>query len=335
MNGRIDGDGNTPISSVAPIDLAHEGSLGFVAQEKFDSYLKNTPAAAVLVRQDSPPSKQTCLIRVDNPYLAFVRVARELFGIGEPHGAGVHPTAHIAGSAQITGELSIGINSVVEEDVTIGEKCIIGNHCTISKGARLGNRCQVGNNVHIAHGVVLGDEVVIQAGAVIGSDGFGYVKESDIYYKIPHIGTVVLEDKVEIGANVTIDRGTFGETRLKKGAKLDNLIHIAHNVVIGENTVIAAQTGISGSTEIGNNVIIAGQVGFVGHIKISDRTTFCAQAGVTKNIPEGTIVSGYPAKEHGRAKREEAAVRQGPEMLKRVRKLEKFIKKTIPDFDRD
>ncbi len=333
VDGRIEGNENTPVIGIAPIDQAREGFLAFIAQAKYDSHLQSSPAAAIFVRPDSPPSKQTCLIRVDNPYLAFVRVAREIFAIGEPQRYGVHSSAQIAETAQIASGLSIGVNSTIEEDTVIGEQCTIGNNSTISKAAHLGKGCQIANNVHIAHGVILGDEVIVQSGAVIGSDGFGYVKDGDIYYKIPHLGTVILEDKVEIGANVTIDRGTFGETRLKKGTKLDNLIHIAHNVIIGENTVIAAQSGISGSTEIGESVIIAGQVGFVGHIKIGARTTFCAQAGVTKSIPAGKIVSGYPAKDHARAKREEAVIRQGPELLKRVRKIEKFLKKNVADFD--
>jgi UDP-3-O-[3-hydroxymyristoyl] glucosamine N-acyltransferase len=179
--------------------------------------------------------------------------------------------------------------------------------------------------------VQIGDDVIIQAGSVIGSDGFGYVKHEGAYHKIPHLGTVVLEDGVEIGANCTIDRGTFGETRIRRGTKLDNLVHVAHNVEVGENTVMAAQTGVSGSTKIGSRVTIAGQVGFVGHIEIGDDTTFGAQAGVSKSIPAGMTVSGYPAREHQLARREEAAKRRLPELLKRVRALEKALAKIAPE----
>ncbi|KAA3613915.1 MAG: UDP-3-O-(3-hydroxymyristoyl)glucosamine N-acyltransferase [Calditrichaeota bacterium] len=333
VNGQIDGAENTAVVGVAPIDQAQTGFLAFIAQPKYDTFLDTTPAAAILVRPDSPQSKTACLIRVPNPYLAFVRIARELFAIGEPEKHGRHNSAIIANSAEIPDNLSIGPYSVIGENAKIGDATIIGNNSTIAPGARLGKRCQIGNNVTIAHDVIVGNDVIIQAGSVIGSDGFGYVKDQDKYYKIPHVGTVILEDNVEIGVNVTVDRGTFGITRIKKGAKLDNLIQVAHNVVIGENTVIASQSGISGSTEIGDNVIIAGQVGFVGHIKIGNRTTFAAQAGITKSIPDGMTISGYPGRNHTRAKREEAVIRQGPELLKRLRKLEKFIKKHFPSSD--
>ncbi|MCA9732569.1 MAG: UDP-3-O-(3-hydroxymyristoyl)glucosamine N-acyltransferase [Deferribacteres bacterium] len=335
VNGTIDGDERTKIVAVAPIDQAKIGSIAFIVSPDYDRFLETTLAAAVLVRPDSPPTDRSCLIRVPNPYLAFVRIARELFSIGEPQRQGLHATAIVNPTARIGKTLSIGPYSIIEANSVLGDDCIIGNNCTIGKGVKLGNRCQIGNNVHIANGVVLGNEVIVQSGTVIGSDGFGYAKDGDTYYKIPHIGQVILEDKVEIGANVTIDRGTFGETRIKKGTKLDNLIHIAHNVVIGENTVIAAQSGISGSTEIGDNVTIAGQVGFVGHIKIGNRTIFGAQAGVTKNVPDGITVSGYPAKLHARAKKEEAVKSQGPEMLTRVRKMERFLKENFPAFHKE
>lgn len=265
------------------------------------------------------------MIKVVNPYLAFVRIARELFHLGEPQRSGIHPTARIDPTAQVGDDVSLGPGCLVEAAVRIGAGSILQAGVVVGRGSKIGQHCQIGSHVVIASDVQIGNEVIIQAGSVIGSDGFGYVRDGDVSYKIPHIGTVVLEDRVEIGANCTIDRATFGETRIRQGAKLDNLIHVAHNVEIGENTVIAAQTGISGSTKIGRNVIIAGQVGFVGHIEIGERAVFGAQAGVTKSIPPGMTVSGYPAKPHAQAKREEAALRRAPDMVKRLRKLEQRV----------
>ncbi len=335
VNGELEGDPQVVIRGVAAIDHARAGDLAFIAQPAYDEWLDKTPAAAVLVRKDSPRGRCQTIIRVDNPYLAFVRIARERFAVGEPRAKGIHPRAVIHPDAKLGQNVSVGPFSVVEAGAAIGDGTIIGAQAYVGEGCRVGRRCQIGNRVVLEHDVHLGDEVIVQAGSVIGSDGFGYVRDGERYYKIPHVGRVVLEDRVEIGANCTIDRGTFGETRIRAGAKLDNLIHVAHNVEIGENTVIAAQTGISGSTKIGKNVTIAGQVGFVGHITIGDGATFGAQAGVTKSIPANTIVSGYPAKPHAQARREEAALRRAPEMLKRLRRLEKYLEKKDPNFAKE
>ncbi len=334
VNGRIEGDGSVEITGVSSVEQARKGQLAFVAQAAYEPWLERTPASAVLVGPGAPRGACPCIIRVANPYLAFVRIAREKFGLGEPRPTGIHPQALIHPDAELGREVSVGPFSVIEAGARIGDRCIIGAQSYIGPGAVLGRDCQIGNGVRIEHDVLIGDEVIIQSGSVVGSDGFGYVKEKDRYYKIPHVGRVVLEDRVEIGANCTIDRGTFGDTRIRSGTKLDNLVHVAHNVEIGENTVIAAQTGISGSTKIGSRVTIAGQVGFVGHITIGDDTVFGAQAGVTKSIPPGITVSGYPAKLHSRARREEAALRRLPEALKRLRKLEKLLAEHDPELAR-
>ncbi len=327
VGGTVEGNPETRITAIAPIENAAEGHLSFIVKPAFDEWLEKSPAAVLLVRQDSPPAPQRCLIRVDNPYLAFVRCARELFAIGEPRHSGIHPTAIVSDEATVEDNVSIGAGSVIHAGVRIESGTIIGSLTVVHENAQIGPRCQIGDRVTIHDHSRLGEQVIIQSGTVIGSDGFGYVKDGVRYYKIPHIGRVVLEDFVEIGANCAIDRGTFGETRICRGTKLDNLIHVAHNVRIGENTVIAAQTGISGSTRIGKEVTIAGQVGFVGHIEVGDRSVFGAQAGVTKSIPAGITVSGYPAKPHFQARREEAALRRAPELLKRVKKLEQEIEK--------
>ncbi len=336
VSGDLEGDADRVITGVAAIEQAREGDLSFIAQPAYDSWLEKTAASAVLVRKDSPSGRCRCIIRVTNPYLAFVRIARELFKLGEPAHTGIHPSAVIHPEARVEDAVSIGPMTVIDAHAQIGEGTIIGAQSYIGQNTRIGRRCQIGSAVVIEHDVEIHDEVIIQSGSVVGSDGFGYVKDEEgRYYKIPHVGRVVLEERVEIGANCTIDRGTFGETRVRQGTKLDNLIHVAHNVEIGAHTVIAAQTGISGSTKIGNNVVIAGQVGFVGHITIGDGAVFGAQSGVTKSIPPNTTVSGYPAKPHHQAKREEAALRRAPEMLKRLRRLEHRLAEIDPEFARE
>ena len=325
LQGELEGDSAVEITGIAPIDMAVTGQLAFIAQAAYDEWLDRTPAAAVLVRPDSPRGKCPCIIRVANPYLAFVRVAKEIFKIGEPKHSGIHETARIDPSAQLEAGVSIGALSVISENVCIGAGSIIGTHVYIGSGTTIGANCQIADGVILRHDVAIGDRVIIQSGSVVGSDGFGYVRDGEIYHKIPHVGRVVLEDDVEIGANCTIDRATFGETRICKGAKLDNLIQVGHNVRIGANTVIAAQTGISGSTKIGKNVVVGGQAGLVGHITIGDAAIIGARAGATKSIPAGLTVSGFPAKPHHQARREEAALRKAPEMLRRLKRIERWI----------
>lgn len=329
VQGTLEGDGQRLITGIAPIDQAGEGDITFVAQAKYLDVLKTSPAAAILVDGNCPASTPHVLIRVQNPYFAFLQVA-SLFAPSQGPAAGVDATAVIHPEAKLGRHLAVGPHVVIEEDAEIGEGVIIGAQSFIGRGAVIGDNCFLAAQVHIAHHVRLGKKVVVQSGSVIGADGFGYVKEQERYFKIPHTGTVVLEDEVEIGANCTIDRGTFGETRIGSGTKLDNLIHVAHNVQIGKNTVIAAQTGISGSTRIGNNVQIAGQVGFVGHIEIGDNTSFGAQSGVSKSVPAGQTVFGYPAKELMQAKREEASIRRLPLLFKRVKELEKVLRRVDP-----
>jgi UDP-3-O-[3-hydroxymyristoyl] glucosamine N-acyltransferase len=332
VQGRVEGDAAAIITGLAPIEQARPGELTFVAQPRYFSCLETTPAAAVLVDTACPvpPRNGLTLIRVANPYLAFVQIARNFFQPPAP-APGVHPTAIIGEGVRLGENVAVGPHVVIEPDCEIGDEARIGALCFIGHGARLGRRAVLFPQVHVAHGVQIGNDVIIQAGSVIGSDGFGYVKHDGIYHKIPHVGTVILEDGVEIGANCGIDRSTFGVTRVRRGTKLDNLVHLAHNVEVGEHTVMAAQTGVSGSTKIGSRVTIAGQVGFVGHIEIGDDTTFGAQAGVTKSIPAGITVSGYPAREHQQARREEAARRRLPELLKRVRALEKALARIAPE----
>ncbi|MDZ7268818.1 MAG: UDP-3-O-(3-hydroxymyristoyl)glucosamine N-acyltransferase [candidate division KSB1 bacterium] len=328
VGGEVEGNPDTVITGVAPIEQAAGGDLTFIAQPRFLDQLERTPAAAVLLARNLAATSSRCaLIRVDNPYFAFIRILQKVLP-GPEVTHGIAATAQVHPRARVGREVSIGPYAVVEAGCEIGDGVQIGAHCYVGAKVRIGTNSVLFPHVCLGHEVVIGRNVIIQFGSVIGSDGFGYLRHEGRYHKIPHLGTVVIEDEVEIGANCTIDRGTFGQTHLRRGAKLDNLIHVAHNVEIGEHTVIAAQTGISGSTKIGREVTIAGQVGFVGHIEIGDRTTFGAQAGVTKSIPPGMVVSGYPARDHAQARREEAAIRRLPELLKRVRTLEKLLAAT-------
>ena len=331
VNGEVEGDGQRRVIGIAPIDQARDGDLSFIAQAKYFDFLQSSPAAALLVDGDCPVSARQVLIRVRNPYHAFLQAAN-LFAPPQRPPEGVDQSAVIHPMAKLGWRVAIGPQVVIEEDAEIGDEVVIGALSFIGRGAAIGDGCVLWPRVHVAHGVRLGKKVMVQSGSVIGSDGFGYVPVEGAYVKIPHAGTVVLEDQVEIGANCAIDRGTFGETRIGSGTKLDNLIHVAHNVQIGKNTVIAAQTGISGSTKIGSNVQIGGQVGFVGHIEIGDNTSFGAQSGISKSVPAGQTVFGYPAKEIMQAKREEASIRRLPELYKRVKALERALSRLDTSF---
>jgi len=266
------------------------------------------------------------VIRIDNPYLAFLKVVR-LFSETplEKYSREVHPTAIIPDSVELGDEISIGAYVVLEDNVVIGDRTTILPLACINEGARIGSDCLIYPRVTIREKCEVGNRVIIHSGAVIGSDGFGYARDGEEHHKIPQIGIVRIEEDVEIGANTTIDRATTGVTLIGRGSKLDNLVQIAHNVVIGENSVIAAQAGVSGSTELGKNVVLAGQAGLVGHIKIGDGAMVGAQGGVTKSIPAGTSVSGYPAREHSFARKICAATARLPDLLKEFRNLQNRV----------
>jgi UDP-3-O-[3-hydroxymyristoyl] glucosamine N-acyltransferase len=325
VQGQVDGDNSTMITGINKIEDAGPGELSFISNPKYAKFMDSTQASVVLVNKDFPKTAKT-VIRTENAYIAFLKVLKTYYPDNDMLQPGIHPTA------------IIDEYTLIDEDCAIGAFVYIGKNCTIGAGTRIhpgvviaehvtiGEHTLIYPGVTIRERVSIGNNVIIHNGTVIGSDGFGFAREGDIYHKIPQVGSVVIEDNVEIGSNCSIDRATLGETRIKKGVKLDNLIQVAHNVVIGENTVIAAQTGISGSTKIGNNVIMGGQVGIVGHVEISDGVTIGAQSGVTKSFSPHDVVFGYPARPIMQAKREEAALRRLPELLKRVAVLERMLK---------
>jgi UDP-3-O-[3-hydroxymyristoyl] glucosamine N-acyltransferase len=342
VGGSVRSGGGTPITGVAKIEEAGPGDITFLANPKYAKYLAGTGAGAVLIARGAHHdelSRRTSsigVVEVDDPYLSFLAIVDRFYPEEEAPPAGIHPSASIAKTAKAGKGVSIGAS------VFIGEHAVVGDGAAIAPGTYVGNRAEIGSgtvvgpNVSILAGCRVGRNVIIHAGVVIGSDGFGFAPQPDgTYEKIPQRGIVVVDDDVEIGANCTIDRASLGETRIHRGVKLDNLIHIAHNVTIGENTVIAAQTGISGSTKIGRSCIVAGQVGFVGHIRIADRTTFGAQSGISKSVTaEGKTYFGYPARELRESLRIEACLRNLPEMVLEVRQMQERIaelKKAIED----
>ena len=332
VRGEIEGDGNVGIARVAKIEEAVPGDLTFVANPKYEKFLGTTKASAVLVstkldtrRYQRQPS--ITFIKVHDPYLAFLTVLKSLTSVPDPFPTGIHATAVVDPSAKLGSSVCLGAHVVVGRNAVIGDGSRISHGCVIGDEASVGRDSLLYPRVSVYHQCKIGNRVIIHSGAVLGSDGFGFAPQPDgTYEKIPQLGIVVVEDDVEIGANCTIDRATMGQTTIHRGVKLDNMVHIAHNVTVGEHTVIAAQTGISGSTKIGKNCMIAGQVGLVGHIEIADRTIIMAQSGVPKSLTEpGKTYFGYPAKEHGRALRIEASLRSLPELMQEVRELQKKV----------
>lgn len=323
IEGEIVGDESIEVEGVSGIEEAKEGEIAFISDKKHLPHLETTQASAVIVSQEIKEAKVP-LIRVENPYLAFSKVMRILVSYQKP-AKGVHPSAIVSKGVKLGKGVSIGAHSVIEKKAKIGDNTIIYPLVYVGKGSKIGKDCLIYPQVMIREGVEMGNKVIIHSGTVIGSDGFGYIKVKEKQHKVPQIGKVIIEDDVEIGANVTIDRATLGKTWIKRGAKIDNLVQIAHNVVIGEDSIIVAQVGISGSTEIGKGVTLAGQAGVAGHIKIGDGAIVGGGAAVLKSVPSNTIVSGHPARPHVQAKRIEASVLRLPELYKMVRELKRRI----------
>ena len=335
VNGKVEGDALATVSSFGKIEEANKGQLSFLANPKYEEYVYTTQASIVIVNEsfDLKQKVQTSLIRVPDAYSAFAVLLTKYQEIKTQQLIGVQQPNYIASSA------TIGTNVFIGAFVYIGENTIIGNDVKLFPGTIIGDNVTIGNHSIIHAGVkiyfdcIIGNHVTIHAGTVIGSDGFGFAPQQDgSFKKIPQIGNVIIEDSVEIGANTTIDRATMGSTIIKSGAKLDNLIQIAHNVEVGNNTVIAAQSGISGSTKVGNNVMMGGQVGTAGHIFIADGSKINGQSGITKSIKKNnTAVNGTPAFDYSSSLRSQAVFRNLPELEKRIQELEKIIQQLIAE----
>jgi UDP-3-O-[3-hydroxymyristoyl] glucosamine N-acyltransferase len=328
LKGEVEGDPGIVVNTIAKIEEGHQGALSFLANPKYEHYIYSTKSSVVLVNKDFAPSSkvEATLIRVENAYDAFASLM-QLVDQARPRKKGIHPTAIIEASAKIGTDAYIGAYAYIGENCIIGDSCSVYPHVYFGDNSRMGNNCTLNPGVKIYHDCVLGEGVIIHAGTVIGSDGFGFAPQSENeFMKIPQLGNVVLEDHVEIGANVTIDRATMGSTIIRKGVKLDNLIQIGHNVEVGENTVMAAQTGISGSTKVGKNCMFGGQVGLSGHIKIADGTKIGAQSGVGGDVKkENSILLGYPAIDHRDFLRCAVIFKKLPELKIKVEALEKEI----------
>jgi UDP-3-O-[3-hydroxymyristoyl] glucosamine N-acyltransferase len=334
IHGSVEGDPTASVQSFGKIEEAREGQLSFLANPKYEDYLYSTEASVIIINQTltlKQPVKPT-LIRVPDAYSAFAQLlaayqdmmTKQLHGIQEP--------SSIAPSAELGQNVFVGAFSYIGENVKIGDNVKIHPQVYIGNDVEIGNDTVLFPGVKVYHGCRVGANCTIHGGTVIGSDGFGFAPQADgTYKKIPQIGNVLIEDHVEIGSNCTIDRATIGSTVIRSGAKLDNLIQIAHNVEIGSFTVIAAQAGISGSTKIGKNVMIGGQAGIVGHIYIHDGSKINAQSGVSKSLKETTSVTGSPAYNYASALRSQAVARNLPELLDRIKELEKQIQQLVQE----
>ncbi len=322
VSGKIVGDPDIRVTGISGIKEAKEGDVTFLANEKYSQLLRTTKASVIITSPNMKlPKTDKTLILTENPSLAFAKLVEYWFPQEVDHPKGIHPTAIIGENVKLGKNVAIGAYVVVEKNVEIGDNTIIYAGTYIGHDTKIGSDCLIYPNVSIREKISIGNRVIIHSGTVIGSDGFGFATVKGVHHRIPQIGTVVIEDDVEIGANVTIDRARFDKTIIGRGTKIDNLVQIAHNVIIGENAIIVAQTGISGSTVIGNGVILAGQTGVVGHISIGDGTIVGAQSGVTKSIPPGSVVLGSPARPIGLAKRIIASIPSLPDLKKTVERL--------------
>lgn len=325
INGRLTGDSSIIISGINGIEEAKEGDITFLSNSRYLALANQTNASAIITSFEVDNISKP-IIQTENPSLAFAKLVSLMYPTTIKHPCGVHKSVVLGENVKLGLNVAVGAYVVVGDNVSVGDNTIIYPGCFIGCKTQIGRDSLIYANVTLRENISIGNNVIIHSGTVIGADGFGYEYVGGKHQRIPQVGTVVIEDDVDIGANVTIDRARFDKTIIGRGTKIDNLVQIAHNVIIGENSLIISQAGISGSTKIGKNVIIAGQAGLVGHIEIGDNAILAAQAGITKSVPCNTKVSGYPARPHNIALRVDACVQRLPETYKKIHDLEKRLK---------
>ncbi|HEY0545736.1 MAG TPA: UDP-3-O-(3-hydroxymyristoyl)glucosamine N-acyltransferase [Pyrinomonadaceae bacterium] len=324
---QLEGDADLEITGAAGLDIAAPGQVTFLANPRYTSQVETTRASAIFVSEGVEVNREIAVLRSRDPYLAYTRALR-LFHPDDAFEAFIHPTAVIDATARVSTKVHIGAHAVIGRGVTIGERVRVFPNVTIYDDARIGSDTIIHSGVSVREGTQVGERVVIYNNAVVGSDGFGYAKdEARHWLKIPQTGIVVLEDDVEVGAGTTIDRASVGETRIKRGVKIDNQVQVGHSCTVGEDTLLCGQVGLAGSTHVGQRVILAGQVGVGGHVHIGDDAVLMAQAGVFYDVPAGKVLSGgIPAFDHKDSLRTMAAIRKLPEMARTLRALESRMK---------
>lgn len=323
VNGIINGNPDLSILGVCDLKNSSADHLSYIGSDKYKEFFHQSKASAMLVSKDfSVDRNEKTLIHVENPAISFIEVVH-LFHPQEPPSEQIHSSAIISPTAKIGKNVHIAAHVVLEENVCIGDGVRICAGAFIGENTTINNGTVIHPNVSIYHDIIIGKQCIIDSGSVIGADGFGLVKDKNRYHKIPHIGRVILKDSVWIGPNCCIDRGTLSDTVIGEGSKLDNLIHIAHNVQIGKNCAIAGQVGIAGSSILEDNVSLAGQVGIIGHLVIGEGSTVAAKSAVFQSLDPGSFVSGVPARNHKDRLRQDVIINQLPDILNRIRKLEK------------
>ena len=326
LHCRLEGAaGDIEIVRVAGIEQAQSGDLTFVANPRYRAHLKNTHASAVILGVEDPGDAPCAVLRSDNPYLSFAQ-AVGLFRRPVPRSKGIDNLSSIAPDATLGADISIGPFVTVGAGATVGARTVVYPNVVIGAGARIGEDCVLHAHVSIREGVVVGNRVILHDGAVLGCDGFGFVKQADgSHMKIPQYADIILEDDVEIGANTTIDRPAVGETRIRAGAKIDNLVQIGHGVSVGRHALLAAQVGIAGSSVLEDDVTLAGQVGVAGHLRIGKGAVATAQTGIPNSVDAGALVSGYPAIANREWLKSSAIFHQLPALKRRIAELERHI----------
>jgi UDP-3-O-[3-hydroxymyristoyl] glucosamine N-acyltransferase len=326
VGGKVTGDDSVIVSGVNTLEKAGPSDLSFLADRRYLGAMRKSRAGAIICPDDIDSPGKT-LLHVPNPHLAFGKAVELFHPEWGGEGGGIHPTAILGEGVGLGDKVTIGPYAVIGEGSRLADGVSVGPLVSIGSDVEIGKDTKIGPLVTVYHGVRIGMRCLVQAGVVLGSDGFSFAKDEEgHHHKIPQIGGLVIEDDVEIGSNCTIDRGGLDDTYIARGTKFDNLVHIAHNVKIGEDSLLVAQVGISGSTRVGKGVTLAGQAGIVGHIEIGDGAVIGAQAGVIKSVKEGEVVSGYPARPHRQALKSQALLIKLPVLIERINTLEEKLR---------